>query len=690
MLISTNTRQKAFDSFVFRGGLDTETPRWEVPPGQVSESQNFEIGVNGGYVTSTGYEAFDGRPSPSSAIYTIVFVTISGEISVGDDITGGTSTATGTVIAVVSSIPAYLVATKVVGSFVSGENILVSAVVEAVSASAGFPGGALSIILDAQYANLAADEYRADIGVVPGSGRIRGVFYFLDVGYAIRDNAGGTAAVLHKSTASGWTAVALGRELAFTSGGTTQIVEGNVITGATSGATATLTRVVLQSGDWGAGTAAGRFIFASQTGTFQAENIDVGAGLNLATIAGNSSAITLAPGGRLETVIANFGGSLGQKRVYGADGVNRAFEFDGTVFVPITTAISPDTPLHIGFNKNHLFLSFGSSAQHSGIGTPYIWTPLFGAGELAFGDTITGFLSEPGNQTGGAFGVYTRNTTFFLYGSSSADWNVIRFRDELGAFPYTLQQIGVSIFLDDRGITTVSTAQEFGNFNAASITRKLQTYLNQRRSLASASAISRDKNQYRLFFSDGTGLYVTLSGNRVLGVMPVSLGRAVRCITSVENAAGNEVIFFGSDDGYVYQMERGTSFNGDALEAFFTTHFLFARAIRVSKRYYRVSFELEGEGYAEFFFSYELGYASTLLAQPGSVLHTLSFSSASWDEDFVWDSSFWDGGTLSPATQELTGTAENIALRIYSSSDYFTPLTFNGANIEYSLGRALR
>ena len=33
--------------------------------------------------------------------------------------------------------------------------------------------------------------------------------------YAFRDNAGGTACVMYKATASGWTAVTFGREIQF-------------------------------------------------------------------------------------------------------------------------------------------------------------------------------------------------------------------------------------------------------------------------------------------------------------------------------------------------------------------------------------------------------------------------------------------------------------------------------------------
>ena len=79
------------------------------------------------------------------------------------------------------------------------------------------------------------------------------------------------------------------KRLAFTSGGTTAIAVGDTITGATSAATAKVMSVELSSGTWAAGTAAGEFLIESQSGTFESENLDVGASTNLATIAANST-----------------------------------------------------------------------------------------------------------------------------------------------------------------------------------------------------------------------------------------------------------------------------------------------------------------------------------------------------------------------------------------------------------------
>lgn len=60
----------------------------------------------------------------------------------------------------------------------------------------------------------------------------------------------------------------------FSGGGTTAIAAGDTIVGVTSGAEAFVERVLLASGSWAGGDAAGFFIVRGVTGTFQSENVD--------------------------------------------------------------------------------------------------------------------------------------------------------------------------------------------------------------------------------------------------------------------------------------------------------------------------------------------------------------------------------------------------------------------------------
>lgn len=73
----------------------------------------------------------------------------------------------------------------------------------------------------------------------------------------------------------------------FSSGGTTEIVAGNKIVGATDGAQAWVKEVLLYSGSWAAGDAAGFLVVEMISGTFGSENVYVGSGTNDATVTAN-------------------------------------------------------------------------------------------------------------------------------------------------------------------------------------------------------------------------------------------------------------------------------------------------------------------------------------------------------------------------------------------------------------------
>lgn len=667
-----------------QGGLDLVTSTLDLKPGVLRDALNYEISTTGGYSRIAGYERYDGRPNPSdAAVSSLIASSVTG-LAVGDSINGQTSGATGVIIAISGTSVFY---TKATGAFVVAENLReglsVIGTITATSAAVTDPQTL------AQNLNLAADTYRADIQAVPGSGPVRGVAYYNDNLYAWRNNAGGTALVMHKATSGGWTTVALGHELSFTAGLAAGIVAGNTVTGATSGATGVVARVVVQSGAFSSNNAAGRLILSSTTGTFAAaENLQV-AGTNRATCSGAASAITLQPGGRVRTDQGSVAGGATIK-LYGADGANRGFEFDGTTYVPIVTGMTNDTPDFVKLHQRHLFFAFGNSVQHSGVGEPYLWSPIFGAAELTINGDLTDWAQMPGAQTTGALVMYTRNTTHVLYGTDSTDWNLVAFQRDTGGYADSAQAMGSLYALDDRGVLELSASQNYGNFADASLTVNIAPWLQTRRNLVTGSSINREKNQYRIFFSDGTGLYITVVNGRLRGCMPVQFSHSVACACNGETGSGAETNFFGSTDGYVYRLDAGTSFDGAAIPATGLLVFSNQGGLRINKRYRSGTLEVRGNSYVELQVGYNLAYGdATRVDQGVQTIYENSFQAPYWDS-FTWDNFVWDGLSLGPVEFFLTGTAENIAVRVDSNSDYFQPYTLNSLILEYTVRRGLR
>jgi hypothetical protein len=217
----------------------------------------------------------------------------------------------------------------------------------------------------------------------------------------------------------------------------------------------------------------------------------------------------------------------------------------------------------------------------------------------------------------------------------------------------------------------------------------VRPYINALRDTAIASCVVREKNQYRLFFSGGAALYVTFIGNKVAGLMPIDLTNPVTAVCSNEAANGVEEIYFGSTNGFVYQMEKGTSHDGEALAwSASLAYNHFGSPLQI-KQYRKLRVEASGEGYAEFSLSYNVGYGTTDLPQGVSTQVTTNLTSTVWDS-FVWDQFYWDGQALVPAEADLDGTAENISLVFAGSSDEFDPITLNGAIVSFTARRLLR
>lgn len=676
--------------FPLSGGMDQVTPAIQKPPGRLIAGKNHEP-ISQGYARIRGYERFDGRPKPSEASYWVLdFDAGTAAITEGQTVTGATSAATGeALIAGVlesgsyagSDAAGYLVLFNVVGTFQNNENLQVAAVTKCVADGVATERGATTDANDTTWIRDAIESARTDILTVTGSGVMRGVWMYNNVAYAFRNNAGGTAGGMWKSSATGWTAVSLGRTLSFTSGGVTAIAENDTITGATSAATAVVGRVILTSGTWAGGDAAGRLILTSQTGTFQAENLDVGASLNLATIAGNSTAITLPAGGKYDFTNHNFYGASNLNRMYGCNGVGTAFEFDGTVFVPILTGMTTDTPDHIGEYKNHLFLSFpGGSIQNSGTGNPYSWTAVTGATEISVGHDVTGFATGYAKS----LVIFARNKICELLGNDSTDFVLETLAEDAGGIEWTIQQIGVPVYMDDRGVRDIRTTPAYGDFKLGTLTQLIEPLFKQKKKdgvVPTASMRVRAKDQYRLFFDDDSGITIYL-GRKYPEAIPFDLGLTAECACSSEDSSGNEVLLFGSDDGYVYQLDAGTSLDGAAVSATMRLPFNHVGTPTRNKRWHMAAIEVAGQKGVTISCATDFDYGSS--DQPGDQHDFDIEGGGGFWETAVWESFNWDAPVENVIEHRLEGIGTNASLLIFSSLTYAEPYVVHGVTLHWS------
>lgn len=258
----------------FQGGIDRETPVLSIDPGALLDGMNYQPGLFGGYERIDAFERYDGRVKPSDAQYYYGTITYAVTPSVGQSVKGATSGAVGVVAAVGTGT---LTLTKVTGTFTNGETLTrgngglpllltmnYTATTIGVLTSAMTLRGLDDPEDDAIATNAVADVYRGDVGPVPGSGPVRGVWVYNGVVYAFRDDVLGAFCQMWKATSTGWVQIQMGEEIAFT-GGTDLVLDGDTLTQGT--ATAQIARVV-QTTTTASPSRVGRLILTGRSGNF--------------------------------------------------------------------------------------------------------------------------------------------------------------------------------------------------------------------------------------------------------------------------------------------------------------------------------------------------------------------------------------------------------------------------------------
>lgn len=675
--------------FPMTGGLNLVSPVTQMKEGELISCLNYEVGVDGGYRRMDGYERFDGQPSPSSSTFTRVdFNTGVTAITTGQQVTQLVSGATGYVLQdatvdtgsfATNDAVGHIALGRTTGTFDATNALQVSAATVATATSVKSEGDGGTLALTKAYGILAIEDARAQINAVTGSGSILGVAEHNNVLYAFRANVGGTAVDIYKSSSAGWVQVVLGETIDFTAG-TAEYAVGETLTGAISTQTAQIDKVIVQSGDWSTNDAVGYLVLSSVSGAFQAETGTSASGS--ATLSGDSTPITLNTGGRYDFATHNFGGNTGTTYLYGCDGVNNAFEFDGTVYTPIRTGMAVDAPQHIVPHKYHLFLSFaGGSLQHSATGDPLSWNVILGASEIGLGDEITALQSIQG----GSLAVYTDGKTEVLYGASTADWELRLITEDAGAKEWSNQYISTPIILTDVGLIALTPTQAYGDFQANTFSQKIRPRVLRQKDKVIASCRIKGKNQYRVFFNDKTGLIATFNNFQLSGLSEFTLADQITCVHTTESGG----VYGGSDDGFVYQLEKGNSFDDTPLDYGLSTAFNFINQPSVLKRYRLLEFDLEVGGDVSLSIKPLFEFGSTSFPSHRAINVTNSGGGGIWGGG-VWGEATWGGQIILDNRVSLEATSKNMSIIIYGTTQYEPAHTIHGAIIHYTPRRRIR
>jgi hypothetical protein len=525
----------------------------------------------------------------------------------------------------------------------------------------------------------------------PGSGPVRGVCFYNGFVLAFRDNGEGTEGRLWKSSGVGWRRIDNNMlTVGFDAGTGAKPSPGDYVEDSSTNKTGYVIYVQTDSGTWGTDAAGSIYVKIddpTDTAIFTNNNaIGIVGGSNFATIDGDGAAMTLAPGGRYEFRADNLYGHTNRERLYWVSGEDTGYEYYDLYegFAPVITSMAVDKPNHLAIHNGHLFFSFpGGSVQLSGDGDPHSWTVITGASEIGVGDEITGFNEEVGNS----LFIFTRDSSFVLQGNTRANFSLDDFNINAGAHEWSVQRIGLGMFFDDRGFTSMLQTQRSGsvNFQENAQSSLIQPLVEDlvRTTEVRASHLIKDENIYRCYFADGRIVSIGFDQHKVAGHMPLQYPFIVNVAFSGEDVTGAERIFAGTDDGDVYELEKGNSFDGEDIHAFMRTVLYHSKSPGRMKKYSHA--RVDGTFFGALTLSgqveYDFGDPDWNL---GAELDFSTDSAGGYWDDFTWDSFLWDKTKAGNPQEKLEGEGTNAAIYLHSTSSSDATHTLRGITLQWT------
>ena len=221
--------------------------------------------------------------------------------------------------------------------------------------------------------------------------------------------------------------------------------------------------------------------------------------------------------------------------------------------------------------------------------------------------------------------------------------------------------------LNDLGVQSITRTDTFGNFADQTISEIVQPIINQLINTVVASTVVLKNNIYKVFTSSGAGISATFQKGQVTGFIPFDLGITVNTVSNANDETGSERILIGSGTGFVYEMERGRSFDGAVKETWIRTAYAFLESPNFRKKFLRadVGVVISGKATVNFNADYSLGSADVLDTR--TMQSQINGQNGSFDVD-QFDTAVFDGKLVSTAYLDLEGTGDSISLMINHSS----------------------
>ena len=317
------------------------------------------------------------------------------------------------------------------------------------------------------------------------------------------------------------------------------------------------------------------------------------------------------------------------------------------------------------------------------------FTAANGSGTISVGADVTGLIVFRQQLI-----IFTESSIFQLVGNTVADFNLQPITLDIGCLDTgTIQEVGGDVmFLAPDGLRLLSGTERIGDFGLGVVSKNIQKELTDLVATNSsfASVVVRNKSQYRIFGYN----YNTSEENSkgILGTQMAAQGGEGMSWSSLQGIQAyvadskyiesTETIVFSNDDGYLYKMESGNSFNGSNIETTFATPYMPISDPRVRKTFYKMFLYTDPQGSVSFDASLKLDFDQNNSVQPPAISLNNTTGTVSIYGSSTFGSATFGSKLKTLFESQLVGSGFVVSLQ-YTTDSTDPPFSLDAITLEY-------
>ena len=382
----------------------------------------------------------------------------------------------------------------------------------------------------------------------------------------------------------------------------------------------------------------------------------------------------------------------GTEKVAIVDGVNVPALYNGSQFTALNDAPTDVAAAEFVVNfKSHLVFGKSNVLTFTAPFTDTDFTAANGSGTISVGSSITGLIVFRQQLI-----IFTETSIFQLTGNTLADFQLQPVTTDIGCVDKdTIQEVGGDImFLGPDGLRLLSGTERIGDFGLGVVSKTIQKEVTDfiTANTSFTSVVIRNKSQYRILgFNNNIG---QANAQGILGTQMAGQGgegmswadlRGIRAYVADSRFYQNaETIVFANDDGYLYQMEEGNSFDGSNIQTTFATPYMPINDPRIRKTFYKMFLYTDPQGSVSFDVSLKLDFDQKNSVQPTKI----DFNNATGTVAFMGQATYGSTAVYSSKLKtlfetQIIGSAFVVSLQ-YTSDSVDPPFSLDAITLEYT------